>query len=383
MVKNYNSSVCTKIRTDKKKEDNTCPIYIQVIIDRRVKKLTLKGELINVDNWDKTVGRAKGKGYKPLNDLLDKKEQDVKDFIRTKKTNNEMPTFEEISNFWNGVKKSNDDFFEFYDDFCKRHFAVNEIAESTQVHYTTLRKKLKGFKPNLKFSMIDLTLMEDFKTHLEKTKSGRYNMIKFFKTVLKRAENSNLLKDNSWKLIKNPVAEKEPQFLSKVELKVLKELDLNDEPLLNEVRDMFLFSCFTGARHSDVIRFTKKHIKGGVIKFKQRKTKTITATPMLPEALNIIKKYIPGKAEDEPLFTPLSNSHTNRILKKVITKAKLKREFSYHISRHTCASILHQSGIDLITISKMLGHKKPLQTFNYSHTNAKIIKEKIQNVKFT
>ena len=70
------------------------------------------------------------------------------------------------------------------------------------------------------------------------------------------------------------------------------------------------------------------------------------------------------------------------MLKKIIEKAELERDFSYHISRHTCASLLYQNGIDLMTISKMLGHKKLLQTFNYSHTNAKIMKEKLQNVKF-
>lgn len=381
-MKNYNYSVCTKIRTDKKREDDTCPIYIQVIVDRKVKKLTLKGESVNITNWDKIIGRAKGKGYKPLNDLLDKKEQDVKDFIRNKKTNNEMPTSEEITFFWNGVKKSNADFFEFYDGFCKRHFDVNKIAESTQVHYTTLRKKLIDFKPNLKFEDIDINLMEDFVIYLNKTKSGRFNMVKFFKTVLKRAESNGLLEDKTWRQIQNKVEEKEPQFLTKKELKVIKELDLSDEPILNEVRDMFLFSCFTGARHSDVIRFTKKHIKGGVIKFKQRKTSANTATPLLPEALNIIKKYIPRKGEDETLFTPYSNSKTNLLLKKIINKTDLERKFSYHISRHTCASILYENGIDLMTISKMLGHKKLLQTFNYSHTNAKIMKEKMQNVKF-
>ena len=198
-MKNLSYSIKIKIRTDKKREDNTCPIFLQVIINRKVKKLAFKGEHINVDDWDKTIGRAKGKCYKILNAMLDREEQDFKNFMWENKTNGRIPTMEEIHKFWNGNNEFSDDFFVFYQTFCDNHF--KEIKKSSTKHYITLGKKLKKFKPDLKLSDINITLMNEFKTFLEETKSGVYNMIKTIKATLNYAVENEFLKDDPNQLV--------------------------------------------------------------------------------------------------------------------------------------------------------------------------------------
>ena len=157
---------------------------------------------------------------------------------------------------------------------------------------------------------------------------------------------------------------------------------MSDKPRLNQVRDMFLFSYLTGARHCDVIQFTIKNIKGGVLKFKQQKSDGDVVVPLNKDALNIIKKYIPNKNEEETLFSEYSNTITNKRLKQVIKKAKIKKIFSFHTARHSFATTLANSGKNHLIISKMMGHSQPRQTFTYVHTNVIQMKEVLNNTSF-
>lgn len=377
---NFSYSVKTKIRTDKKREDNTCPIFLQVIINRKIKKLSVKGGNVDINDWDNTTGRAKGKGYKILNAMLDRKEQSFKDFMWENKTNGKMPTMEEINKFWNGNNEFSDDFFVFYQTFCDKHF--KEIKKSSTKHYITLGKKLKDFKPDLKLSEINIVLLNEFKTYLEETKSGVYNMIKTIKATLNYAVENEIIKDETWRRIKKPKCKPRDIFLNKEDILRLKNVDLSDKPRLSQVRDMFLFSYLTGARHCDVIQFTRKNIKGGILKFKQQKNGGDVVVPLSKDALNVIKKYIPHKTDEDTLFSEYSNTLTNRRLKQVIEKAKIKKDFSFHTARHSFATTLANSGKNHLLISKMMGHSQPRQTFTYVHTNVIQMKEVLNSTSF-
>ena len=80
-MKNFSYSVKVKLRTDKLRADGTCPIFLQLILNCKTKKLSVKGSFINPKHWESTIGRAKGKGYIILNDMLDKKEQNIKAYF--------------------------------------------------------------------------------------------------------------------------------------------------------------------------------------------------------------------------------------------------------------------------------------------------------------
>lgn len=374
-------SVKTAIRKDKKRNDNTFPILVRVTKDRKTLKLSVKGKFIPIDNWDDETGRAKGKGFGILNQMLDRKEQDVKDYINMQQSIGNNPSLKEIQENWNGVKNVTDNFYSFFEEFCIVKF--KDIEPSTQVHYNTLKKKLKAFKKDIKFEDINKTFIGRFKSHLTKTNSGVYNMIKFFKTVLKEAMELGFLQDTSWKRVKNVKPNIKNDFLTKKQLMVIIDCDLSERPELNDTRDKFLFACFTGLRFSDVNQLQIGNINNGVVKLKQQKTKSQVQFPLNEEALRIAKKYYGKKAEKDLLFRPLTNAATNRNLKKIALLAELDKHISFHLSRHTFASTLINNGIDSMLISKMMGHKKPLQTFNYMNTNISYMKESMAKVSFT
>ncbi len=377
---NYSYSVKSKIRTDKKRKDGTCPIIIQVIWNRKHRKLTLKGEYIKPKNWNKARGRAIGKGFKSLNDLLDKKEQDIKDFIRELKMSGETITLGKIRDFWTGNDEYKDSFLGFYDSFCDRHF--KKIKPSTQKHYITFRKKIIDFQADLKLSEINLNLMLDFKDYLEETGSGVYNMLKCMKAVLNYACQNDIIKDETWRRVKKPSNHRKRDYLNKKQIKKLIDVNLSKSPRLQEVRDMFLFSLYTAARHCDVIRFTKQNFENGVLKFRQQKTGVNVQVPLKKEALAIYKRYSLNKKDNEALFSEKSNTITNRRLKKIISLSGIKKDFSYHIVRHTFASTLANRGVNQAIISQMMGHTQTRQTFTYTHANLNSMRESLNNSNF-
>ena len=136
-------------------KNGTYPIIIKVQRNGITQTLSLS-ERIEEKYWKN--GKAIGKGFSTLNDLIDKRIQDLKDFILESKRLNIPLSNNEISNFWNGKSEKEQDFYKFFDDFCIFHLIKK--SKATRVHYTTLKKKLVDHSPNLSFTEIDYSFMK-------------------------------------------------------------------------------------------------------------------------------------------------------------------------------------------------------------------------------
>lgn len=166
------------------------------------------------------------------------------------------------------------------------------------------------------------------------------------------------------------------------ELKVLYNSRF-DRECLSITLDMFLFACFTGLSYCDVKSLTKEHIKRiGDTEFiiKDRlKTKVESDIPLIAPAQFIINKY-KGEVRDNKPFMPIySNQKTNQYLKDIATHLGIKTRLTYHVARHTFATLSLDAGVSLETIAKMLGHSDTRTTKIY----AKITRQKIRKeIKF-
>lgn len=147
------------------------------------------------------------------------------------------------------------------------------------------------------------------------------------------------------------------------------------------VRDVFLFSCYTGLSFIDAWNLTKDNIGIGIdgnkwIFTARQKTKIASHIPLLPIAEDIIKKYekhpmcvISGK-----LLPVLSNQKMNAYLKEIADLCEISKELTFHIARHTFATTVTLSnGVPIESVSKMLGHKSIKTTQHY----AKILDKKV------
>lgn len=147
------------------------------------------------------------------------------------------------------------------------------------------------------------------------------------------------------------------------------------------VRDIFLFSCFTGLAYIDTKKLTPQNINLGLdgnkwIFTTRQKTKTTSNIPLLPQAEKIIEKYQtqPTCINSGNLLPILSNQKMNAYLKEIADLCGIDKELTYHIARYTLATTVTLSnGVSIESVSKMLGHKSIKTTQHY----AKILDKKV------
>ena len=191
---------------------------------------------------------------------------------------------------------------------------------------------------------------------------------------------------NGW-LIKDPfvnykskVKEVVREYLSEIEIEQLINKEFKSERL-ELVRDIFVFSCFTGLAYVDVKQLTLDNISIGIDGdkwiFKNRqKTDTTSKIPLLPTAQEIINKYSehPVCKNEKRLLPILSNQKMNAYLKEIADVCEINKDLTFHIARHTFATTITLSnGVPIETVSKMLGHTNLKTTQHY----AKILDKKI------
>jgi site-specific recombinase XerD len=153
----------------------------------------------------------------------------------------------------------------------------------------------------------------------------------------------------------------------------MEEVSLPSERL-DHVRDVFIFCCYTGLAFADVSKLNKAHFEDGEdgitwIKLNRTKSKTRSVIPLLPRAREILEKYSNhAKGNFEKKLLPvISNQNLNKYLKEIAVLCGIQKRVSMHLARHTFAtSVTLGKGIDIMTVSKMLGHKNLRTTQIYS-----------------
>ncbi|MCB0460890.1 MAG: integrase catalytic domain-containing protein, partial [Flavobacteriaceae bacterium] len=152
-------------------------------------------------------------------------------------------------------------------------------------------------------------------------------------------------------------------------------------PRLEQVRDIFVFCCYTGLSYSDVKKLSKDNLVIGIdgetwVRVNRTKTDTRSSIPLLPAATEIIKKYEGHEdiINSDILLPVLSNQKSNAYLKEIADVCGINKNLTTHLARHTFATTITLSnGVPIESVSKMLGHKSLRTTQHY----AKILDRKV------
>ena len=150
---------------------------------------------------------------------------------------------------------------------------------------------------------------------------------------------------------------------------------------LQWVKDLFIFSCYTGLAYIDVMQLTPSNIAIGIdgkqwLATNRQKTSNPVRVPLLPKALEVIDKYKghPKALHDGTLFPTISNQKLNGYLKEIADLCGVEKDLTFHIARHTFATtVTLTNGVPIESVSKMLGHTKISTTQVY----AKVIEKKL------
>ena len=194
------------------------------------------------------------------------------------------------------------------------------------------------------------------------------------KKMVAWATTNEWIEKNPFTAYKLKLKRHEMEFLQKDELARVETRDL-ENPMLRRIRDLFVFSCYTGLAYSDLMDLQPCNILTGVdglkwIKTSRKNTDIPVNVPLLKPALAIMEKFraVEGAAKRDTVFPRVSNQEVNRGLKLIAEICEIKKYLTFHLARHTFATtVTLLNGVPIETISKLLGHTKLSTTMIYTH----------------
>ncbi len=263
-------------------------------------------------------------------------------------------------------------------------------AYETLKHYRVSRKKLAEFikkqlrKKDVPIASVDYNFLNQFDMFLKATyrvhQNTAWNYHKHFKRVINLAISMDFLQKNPYHQFRVKLEETHREFLTKDELERLETKVIVLERLA-VVRDIFIFSCYTGLAYSDISKLKSTHIQvrndgNKWIIINRTKTKSQCSIPLFPNAIEIIKRYAdyPEPLLKGKILPVASNQKLNSYLKELATICNINKNLTMHMARHTFATTVTLSnGVPIETVSKILGHKSLKITQIY----ARVLENKI------
>lgn len=369
------------------------PIYIRITIDGKITEISTK-RTVSTEKWNSGMQKVIGfsEESKSLNFYLKTLEQKIYNIYHDLIKDNEKVTCEILKNKFLGRGELDRMLIPIFLDHNDRmeKLVGKEYASGTLGRYRTCLSHIKDFL-RWKFNLSDIDVakinyafINDFEFFLRTEKSCNNNSsVKYIKNFGKIVRNCLA---NGW-LDKDPFLKYHSSYnevtrvyLNEQELEKMFKKDFKNERL-SQVRDIFLFSCYTGLAYIDTHKLTKDNIDTGPDGNKwifviRQKTKTRSSIPLLPKAEEIIFRYLnhPACVKNGKLLPVLSNQKMNAYLKEIADLCNINKQLTYHIARHTFAtSVTLANGVPIESVSKMLGHKNIKTTQHY----AKILDQKV------
>jgi integrase len=262
-------------------------------------------------------------------------------------------------------------------------------ARGTVKNWKVTKDHLKEFLndhirvKDIAFHQLDLSFIVDFerfaRTRWSCGNNAALKHIERIHKVVKTAVINNWLIKDPFLGFKGKQEKSHRTFLTNDELLAIQTKELHVERL-ERIRDIFVFCCYTGLAHVDVANLRFANIVVGIDGKKwiytfRQKTNTKSNIPLLPPALEILKKYRPENATaDSNVLPVITNIKTNAYLKEIAALCGISKNLTFHMARHTFATtVTLTNGVPLETVSRMLGHTKITTTQIY----AKVLESKV------
>lgn len=389
MKTNKTFSISFHQRVDKIDKSGQAPIYLRVTVDGERAEIATNRRF-DVSRWEngrptgnktdaklfqKYLDSLKARVYEIQRDLIDRKETITAEIIKNQFIGRDVSS------------KTLVEVFKLHNQQLRNLIGVDYSPATAKRYDTTLSHVIKYMKYQYKKDDMLLTeLNYEFVSGLEyflKTvnKCNHNSTMKYIKNFRKVI---NLSVKNEW-LEKDPFAKFECKikpverpFLTSEELSTMENRKFSNLRL-EQVRDVFVFCCYTGLAFIDVEKLNANHIVTGIdgakwININRTKTETKSLIPLLPKAIEIIDKYSGTANTSGRLLPVITNQKINAYLKEIADLCGITKNLTFHIARHTFATtVTLTNGVSIETVSAMLGHKDLRTTQIY----AKVVEQKI------
>jgi site-specific recombinase XerD len=375
-------------------KNGKAPLYVRITVNRKRIYLSLKRK-VEVTKWDQSQSKLKGSTIdaRQLNDYINQTNRRLLVIHKQLIDEQKIITAVAIKSRYLGT----DETFKKLTDLLEYHNTHMKtiLKYGTLKNYKTTDKYLREFvviklKSNdIYLKQINYRFITDFEYFLRTYTSKTHRPTPSNNGVMKHLERLKKLLNLALKLEwieKDPFAKFslkfdrfDREYLNDLELKNLINFE-SDRVTWNKTRDVFLFACYTGLSWVDVKNLDADSIVRGIdgnnwIYTSREKTGTMVKIPILTEAQNVLDKY--SENSNESMLLPVySNQKTNKYLKEIATKLKIKKNLTFHVARHTFATTVTLSnGVPIETVSKLLGHTKLSTTQIY----ARVVERKVSD----
>ena len=351
------------LRSNYVNKDGKVPVMLRIYLNNERLSLGSTGIAILRSQWDSKKERVKGRSTEALslNLELDNIQNGLQNIFRRMELGDYL-SLERIKMEFLGKKED-----------------IGTIMELFDRHITAFLKS-KYSRTDLKLSELTYVVLHDFDLYL-RTKVGQApntatKTLKTFKTITLFGGKLGILHHDPFVNLRFHMEPVDRGFLTDEEILRVANKDLGIQRL-ELVRDIFIFSCFTGLAYIDVANLTPDHIvtmdDKRWIMTKRQKTSVETNVLLLDIPRAIIAKYSHKTYRDGKLFPVLTNQKTNSYLKEIADLCGIKKKLTFHLARHTFATMSLSKGVPIESVSKMLGHTNIRTTQIYARiTNKKI-----------
>jgi site-specific recombinase XerD len=376
------------LKKSKNQKKGPVYIYLKITVDGKPVELSSKRKW-EPAKWNSSAGRALGtkEDAKELNYFLDTLELQIFQAKRSIIEADGVVSAQAIKDILTGNVESRKRILEVFSEHNAQMKALQGIdfAPSTMQRYNISYNHTRDFikwkygADDRDIRDLDHEFISQYAFWLKTVRNCDHNttmkyLVNFKKIVLICVKNKWLPGDpfSNFKLTRKQV---ERTALTDEELQRIAGKDFDNDRLSN-VRDIFLFSCYTGLAYVDVKNLKRVDIQKGVdgeqwIFINRQKTNALSRIPLLKEANQIIRKYDrhPKCIVTGEVLPVLTNQKMNAYLKEIADCCNIKLELTYHIARHTFATtVTLNNGVPIETVSKMLGHATIKQTQHYAKT---------------
>ena len=367
-------------------------VSIRVFLSLNGERAPFTSEITTpIELWDDEENRASGdsKHAHAINEELDDLRAELKFHYKELKRHDVLVTAEQIRDAYLGTTVKNNkllETFKVYNEGLSKREG-KDLSSATVAKYMRTYERLQKYikekhkRSDISFRQINYSFIKGFDDYLTTTwncdTNTKVKYLQHLKTIVTVARNNNWISSDPFSNFKIKRKKSDRGYLTQDELVAMMQKKIKIKRL-EQVRDVFVFCCFTGLSYIDVKKLKDEHIQKAFdgtfwIRKKREKTGVQSDVLMLKIAKLILDKY-KGKLDDGYVLPVISNQKLNGYLKEIADICGIEKNLTFHLARHTFATtVTLAKGVPLETVSKMLGHTSLKTTQIYARiTDQKI-----------
>ncbi len=397
MITKQKVRIVYRLNTQKQKEGKH-PVFMRIFVDSK-KSEVFTEQHVSFAHWDNSAKKVRSacKEADYINSYLDNLKAKVQNQFYELRSQGKEITSELLKNQLLGIEeqpkhKTILEAFDYHNLKLSEQVKIGKVVSKTHTRYVITKNKVLSFmqhqykKDNMSLPEMRLRFVTEFEHYLltiDRLQSNTaHKYIKNLKKIMNMAVGLDWIPSNPFNQFKCSYTNPEREILNQDEIAILLNKKLH-APRLEEVRDVFIFCCYTGFAYSDVYEFKQNAVMKGLdgnlwLSTLRQKTGTKESVPLLPVALEIIEKYRNHEycTKYDKLLPVNSNQRYNAYLKEIADICGINKTLTSHIARHTFATtITLANGVPIETVSAMLGHNSIRTTQIY----AKVVEQKVSD----